>query len=157
MPSAETGTAVEREVRVAAAAETVFDFFADPDKMVQWMGRSAQLEPRAGGTFRVDLNGRDVARGEYVTVDRPDRVVFTWGWEADDALTAPGSSTVEVTLRPDGDGTVVRLRHTDLPEEARGAHAHGWEHYMERLGVAAAGGDPGADPWQTPEGADAGN
>jgi HipA-like kinase len=28
-----------------------------------------------------------------------------------------------------------------------GKHAHGWEHYLARLAVTAAGGDPGRDPW----------
>jgi len=72
--SAETGAAIEVETRIAASPETVFEFFTDPDKMIQWMGRSAQLDPRVGGGFRCDINGRDVARGEYVEVDpRPRR------------------------------------------------------------------------------------
>jgi uncharacterized protein YndB with AHSA1/START domain len=30
-------------------------------------------------------------------------------------------------------------------------HAHGWDHYLERLVIAARGGDPGPDPWVTGE------
>jgi uncharacterized protein YndB with AHSA1/START domain len=157
VPSTETANAVALEVRVDASPETVFDFFIEPDKMIQWMGRDAELDPRSGGIFRVDLNGRHIARGEYVELDRPRRVAFTWGWESEDAPVRPGSSTVEVTLTPDGDGTVVRLVHRDLPgEESQAAHRHGWEHYMARLSVAAGGGDPGVDPWSTPEGAEQG-
>ena len=48
--------------------------------MIQRMGRAAELDPRPGATSRVDINCRDVARGEYVELDRPRRVVFTWGW-----------------------------------------------------------------------------
>ena len=51
MASAETETAVEVEIRIAASPETVFDFFTDPDKMIQWMGRSAELDPRPGGAL----------------------------------------------------------------------------------------------------------
>jgi hypothetical protein len=51
-----------------------------------------------------------------------------------------------VTLTPEGDGTLVRLRHLDLPEQAREMHGQGWELYLGRLGIAAAGGDPGPDP-----------
>jgi uncharacterized protein YndB with AHSA1/START domain len=155
--SAETSTPVEVELTIDASPETVFDFFTDPDKMVQWMGTSHRLDPRPGGTFRCDINGRDIAAGEYVEVDRPRRVVFTWGWEADDSPTRPGSSTVEVDLAAAGEGTRLRLTHRDLPSaESAQAHAHGWEHYAERLATAAAGGEPGADPWSTPGGADRG-
>ena len=60
----------------------------------------------------------------------------------------PGSTTIEIDLVPDGDGTTVHFTHRDLPtEDAAGKHAHGWGHYLERLATAAAGGDPGADPW----------
>lgn len=157
MPSAQTGTVVEVTTRIAASPETIFDFFTDPRKMVQWMGRDARLEPQPGGVFRCDMNGRNIARGTYVEVDRPRRVVFTWGWEDEESPTRPGSSTVEVTLVPDGDETDVRLIHRDLPDEAsREAHGQGWRHYAERLTIVAAGGDPGDDPWATPEGADRG-
>jgi uncharacterized protein YndB with AHSA1/START domain len=156
--SAETGTAAEVEIRIAASPETVFDFFTDPDKMIQWMGRSAELDPRAGGTLRCDINGRDVARGEYVAVDRPSWIVFTWGWEGEEPTVVPGGSTVEVLLTGDGEGTRLRLIHSDLPSaESAERHSHGWRHYAARLTVAAAGGDPGADPWQDADAVDVGD
>lgn len=158
MASAETGTAAEVKIRIAASPETVFDFFTDPDKMIQWMGRSAELDPRAGGTLRCDINGRDIARGEYVAVERPDRIVFTWGWEGEEPTVAPGGSTVEVLLARDGDGTQLRLIHSDLPSaESAEHHSQGWRHYAERLTVVAAGGDPGADPWQDADAVDIGD
>lgn len=154
MASAETVAAVEVEVRIAASPETVFDFFTVPDRMVQWMGRSAELDPRVGGLFRCDINGASIARGEYVELDRPRRIVFTWGWEGEDAVAKPGSSTIEVLFKPTDGGTDLRLIHRDLPSaESAEKHRHGWEHYTARLATAAAGGDPGADPWATPEGA----
>jgi uncharacterized protein YndB with AHSA1/START domain len=152
---AETAAAVERELRIAASPEVVYEFFVDPDRMIQWMGRKAELEPQPGGLFRVDLNGRHISRGTYVELDPPNRVVFTFGWEGDTSIVGPGASTVEVNLSADGDGTLMRFIHRDLPEESRDSHGHGWDHYFERLATAAAGGDPGADPWGTPEGAEA--
>lgn len=158
MASAETGTAAEVEIRIAASPEIVFDFFTDPDKMIQWMGRSAELDPRAGGTLRCDINGRDIARGEYVAVDRPNRIVFTWGWEGEEPTVAPGGSTVEVLFARDGEGTQLRLIHSDLPSaESAEHHGQGWRHYAERLTVVAAGGDPGADPWQDADAVDIGD
>ena len=52
-----------------------------------------------------------------------------------------------MTLTPDGDGTLVRLRHLDLPEESRATHSEGWDLYLARLAIAAAGGDPGPEPY----------
>ena len=155
MANPETAAAVEVEVRIDASPETVYDFFTDPEKMVQWMGRSHELDPRPAGLFRCDINGRDVASGSYVELDPPRRVVFTWGWESEENRTRPGSSTVAVSLEPAGEGTLVRLVHSDLAsEESRANHRHGWTHYFERLRIAATGGDAGADPWATPAGAD---
>lgn len=158
MASPKTDTAAEVEIQIAASPETVFDFFTDPDKMIQWMGRSAELDPRAGGTLRCDINGRDIARGEYVAVERPDRIVFTWGWEGEEPTVAPGGSTVEVLLARDGEGTRLRLVHSDLPSaESAERHSHGWRHYAERLSVVAPGGDPGTDPWQDADAVDVGD
>jgi hypothetical protein len=51
-----------------------------------------------------------------------------------------------VDLEPDGDGTLVRLTHRDLPADAFSAHQAGWEHHLDRLATCGAGGDPGPDP-----------
>jgi uncharacterized protein YndB with AHSA1/START domain len=59
--------------------------------------------------------------------------VFTWGWEAEGHPIPPGSSEVEVTLVPDGDGTLVRLVHRGLPDEAVQQHAEGWDFFLPRL------------------------
>ena len=51
---------------------------------------------------------------------------------------------------PEGGGTRLHFVHRDLPSEsAAESHAVGWDHYLSRLEVAAAGGDPGEDPWLT--------
>ncbi len=145
--------AVEREVRVAARPETVFAFLVDPEKQVLWMGRRAELDARPGGIYRVEINDEAVARGEFVEIVPPSKVLVSFGWEGQEAGRGehgvpPGSSRVEVTLEPDGDGTLVRLRHYDLPEQAREMHGQGWELYLGRLAIAASGGDPGPDPNQ---------
>ena len=139
--------AVRCEIWIDARPETVFEFFVEPEKMVRWKGVAAELDPRPGGTYYVDVTGADVARGEYVVLDPPRRVVFTWGWEAAGHPVPVGSSTVEVTLTPQHNGTLVQLTHRDLPADTGAPHLEGWGHYLARLAVAAAGRDPGPDPW----------
>jgi uncharacterized protein YndB with AHSA1/START domain len=67
--------------------------------------------------------------------------VFTWGWEGDEEV-PPGPSTVEVTLTPDGDATVLHLVHRDLPA-GQGPRHMGLEHFVPRLVETATGRDPG--------------
>jgi uncharacterized protein YndB with AHSA1/START domain len=147
----EQRNAVEREVRIAARPETVFAFFTDPEKVVQWKGSQAELDPRPGGIYRVEINQQAIARGEFVELDPPNKLVFTWGWEGQEAgqgehAVPPGSSRVEVSLEPDGEGTLLRLRHLNLPEQSREIHGQGWDLYLGRLAEVAGGGDPGVDP-----------
>ena len=130
---------IEREVRIAARPETVFAFWTEPEKMARWMGRDIRLEPRPGGVFRIDYNGSDIASGTFVEVSPPSRIVLTWGWEAAGDPTPPGCSTVEVDFVPDGDGTIVRLRHSGLVDDAVEGHAVGWDQFLPSLVAAAAG------------------
>jgi uncharacterized protein YndB with AHSA1/START domain len=138
--------ALRKEIRIDASPETVFPYFTDPARMTRWKGREAVLDPRPGGVYRVEINDQIVAAGEYVEVSPPTRVVFTWGWDGGAHPVPPGSTTVEVELVPDGDGTLVRLTHHGLPDdEQREQHADGWSHYLGRLALAASGRDPGPD------------
>ena len=142
--------AVQREVRIDAPPSAVFGFLTQPEKMVRWMGVEATLDPRPGGVYRVDLTGDERVSGEVsgeVLEVAPDRkLVFTWGWENGILPVPPGASTVEIVLEPDGEGTLVRLTHRDLPEEMRSFHGRGWDTSLPRLAVVAAGGEPGPDP-----------
>ena len=140
---------VTHEVRVAARREVVFEYFTDPSKIVRWMGLEATLDPRPAGVYRVDIHGA-VVLGEFVEVDFPSRIVFTWGFERR-LFDVPAQSTaVEVSFTPDGEGTIVRLAHRRLPAGAVAFHRAGWRHYMERLVLAAGGGDPGPDQFGDP-------
>ena len=147
---AATDTAVyERTIAIDASPETVWEFFVDPTKLMRWMGIDAELEPQPGGSYRCNVIPGHTAVGEFVEVDEPRRVVFTWGWEGN-ANVPPGSSTIEAELTPEGNGTSLRFTHRDLrTAESVASHAQGWDHYLARLELAAAGTDPGADPWVT--------
>lgn len=122
-------------VRIAATPAEVFPYLTDAELFVRWMGDWAKLDPVPGGVFAADVNGIPV-RGEFVVVEPPDRLVFTWGVAGNDVIPA-GSSTVEVTLSADGDETVVGLVHRDLPAEELPKHAQGWGHYLPLLAEAA--------------------
>jgi uncharacterized protein YndB with AHSA1/START domain len=129
----EGGAPVEVTQKIAASPATVFSYLTDSDKFAAWMGVGAALDPRPGGRYRIDVDGEHVAVGEYRELDPPRRVLMTWGWQENDAV-PPGSTMVEITLTPDGAGTMLRLRHTGLPsEEQRNSHRGGWTLYTAKL------------------------
>jgi uncharacterized protein YndB with AHSA1/START domain len=138
---------VTASVHIRARPEQVFGYFTRPESIVRWMGDYALLDPRPGGEFTLDINGVPV-RGRYLEIEPPRRVLLSWGHAGSDRL-PPGASTVEVTLTPDDAGTTVRVVHSGLPELEARQHAVGWEHFLDRLATAGAGGDAGPDPWAT--------
>ena len=115
---------LRHELQIAAPPEVVFAYFTDPGRMVEWMGVGALLDPRPGGALRIDANGRDVVVGEYVELDPPRRLVFTWGFDG---------------------GTVVHFEHAGWQDE----QAHGemamcgytWAMIIDRLAAQASTGE----------------
>jgi len=134
-----------REVLVDAAPSTIFEFLTIPDKHVEWMGSSAELDPTPGGVYRVLVGETHQSAGQFVEVVPDRKVRFTFGWDQPDHPIPPGSSEVEITLLPEGDKTRVRLVHRGLPADAVSDHTKGWDHYLERLGAVASGGTVGPD------------
>jgi uncharacterized protein YndB with AHSA1/START domain len=141
---------VHRQIRIDAAPSAVFEFLTDPGMMVRWMGTEAVLDPRPGGDYRVNISGQDRVSGKVIEIVPDRRLVFSWGWEDGALPVAPGESTVEITLEPDGEGTLLRLTHRDLPQDMHKFHQLGWDHALPRLAAVAAGQDPGPDPLRSP-------
>src|SRR5207244_3392015 len=50
------GDVIEREVRIEAAPDTVFELLTDPEQYVRWKGRKAWLDATPGGEFKVEIN-----------------------------------------------------------------------------------------------------
>jgi uncharacterized protein YndB with AHSA1/START domain len=139
---------VRRETQIAAAPATVFAFLTDPEKIISWMGAEAMTEAHPGGLYLIKGVGRsgNNARGTFREVVPVHRLAYSFGWEGREEV-PPGSSLIEIDLIEQEGGTLLRMTHRDLPNEAQCAsHAKGWAHYLDRLAIAAAGRDPGPDP-----------
>jgi uncharacterized protein YndB with AHSA1/START domain len=126
-----------KEIWIDAAPGVVYPYLVQPDLAIAWMGDESWHDPRPGGVFRLDIHGH-VATGEFVELDPPRRVVYTWGWEGDGQIHPPGSTTVEFDLEPKEGGTQLRLRHRGLTEDGVIAHGEGWEQFLPELAKAAA-------------------
>jgi uncharacterized protein YndB with AHSA1/START domain len=136
---------VHVERHVSAPPAVVYAYLTQSERWARWQGADADVDAVPGGDFRMTMGNGMVAEGRFVELVQDERVVFTWGWLGNEAL-PPGSSTVEIELVPDGDGTLIRLWHRDLPPENVPQHEVGWSHYVPRLAAASEGADPGPDP-----------
>ena len=128
---------------MAASPEEIFDAWTDPESLAVWMAPGSveraevELEARVGGRFRIVMkspDSDDVHTGEYLVLDRPHKLAFTWI----SAQTQGRATTVSIELRRHGKGqTELTLVHEDLPDEtAAGRHRSGWEDILEKLGMA---------------------
>jgi uncharacterized protein YndB with AHSA1/START domain len=126
-----------------ASPEEVFDAWTDPKSLALWMAPGSvsrsivESDPRVGGRFRIVMKGPDCENehtGEYLVLDRPRALVFTWISRA----TRGKSTTVSVGIRRLGPGqTEVTLLHEGLPDEqATSQHGSGWGHILDKLGAA---------------------
>ncbi|MDB4957180.1 MAG: hypothetical protein JWO36_4749 [Myxococcales bacterium] len=141
-------------IYIEAPPEIVFDYFTKPEALVSWMGDRAILDPRPNGEFTLFFDDRCV-EGRYLEIERPRRLVITWGRQGSGEL-PPFSSTLEVAFALEGAGTRVSIVHHGLPMSEIRRHALGWQHYLERLRVVGSGGtvDPHRMPAELAEGAD---
>jgi uncharacterized protein YndB with AHSA1/START domain len=108
--------------------------------MRTWIAELVQADPTPGGVFRISGPVGVSIEGTYLEVVANSKVVFTWGGV--EGL-KPGQSTVEFLLEPDGEGTLVRLRHYGLPGPTVESHYRGWlDSAFPKLKDAAEGRRP---------------
>lgn len=127
---------------VRAAPETVFDAWLDPALLARFMvtGPQAGVEKvetdaRVGGRYDIVMTnemGSVPHWGEYRTIERPNRLSFTWN-----SPHASTDSLVTLTFAPADGGTLVTLVHDRFPSEgSRDGHAKGWGAILAMLAKA---------------------
>lgn len=137
---------VDTTISIAAPPAEVYALLTQAELLVEWMAPIASLDARPGGALSWTHHNGDTVRGEYLELVPDRRVVFTYGWERDDVGVPPGSTVVEIDLRPTPKGTELRLVHRGLEGPMSDAHAGGWMNYLARLAIRAEGREPGPDP-----------
>lgn len=137
--------------RFGATAEQVFDAWLDPPIARRFVFATetgemilAEIDARVGGHFtfvdrRPDMG--DVRHvGEYREIDRPRRLVFTFGVpQFSDEMT-----TVTLDIAPHGDSCVLTLTHEGVLEEWLDRTRDGWTTILETqarvLGLSSPSG-----------------
>jgi uncharacterized protein YndB with AHSA1/START domain len=146
-----TTASVTVTCRYEAAPERVFDAFLDvaiarcflyataTGEMI-----AAQIDARVGGRYSFVERRPDMGEvghvGEYLEIDRPRRLVFSFGVPRFD----PGTTVVNVNIRPDGEGCVLTLTNDGVPIDYVEGNRQGWTRILAGLlpayeGVHAAG------------------
>ena len=130
---------------IRADAERLFRAWTDPNELRHWWRMEgegwsfaeASIDLRVGGRYRLGMTSPDgkthVAVGQYVEVERPARLAFTWDWEEPAARV--GETLVTVEFKPAaGDKTEVVLTHERFAEAERMAsHERGWGQLLRLL------------------------
>jgi uncharacterized protein YndB with AHSA1/START domain len=137
---------VERRLFIAATPARVYELLTDAELLVEWMAPYAELDPKLGGAVHWTHANGDSVVGAFVELVPARRIVFTFGWDRADVGIPPGSTTVEIDLRPSRDGTELSLVHRGLAGPMADAHGGGWDNYLARLAAVAEGRDAGPDP-----------
>lgn len=131
--------------RIRAAPAKVYAAWTQAELMTQWWAPGAPkpakvaLDVRPGGRFDIRMPAADGAEhrvlGTYREVVPDARLVFTWAWIS----TPERESVVTVTFAPDGDGTLMTLRHDRFFDvEARDNHEKGWAPALDKLAAMLA-------------------
>ena len=125
------------EIPIDAAPEIVFALLTRAELMTTWLAPDVAADPRPGGIFRLaDFNGLWV-EGRFLSITWNRIVAFTWG--GIDGLRI-GQTSVTVTLRPEANGTMLRLHHAGLPDPVYENHDLGWTiSALPRLKAVAEG------------------
>lgn len=136
----ETAPSLTMKRRLNATPAEVYRAWTQPELLARWFGpenvraEKAEIDARVGGHYRISMRGSDgelhQVSGKYHEVVENERLVFSWAWIS----TPERVSRVTVTLKPDGDVTILTLLHEQFYDEAAaGRHVHGWTGSLVKL------------------------
>ena len=123
--------------------ERVFDAWLDPDKAGKFLfatptGKMVRVEidARVGGSFNITRrDGEDVEHvGTYLEIDRPRRLVFTFGVPKFSAQ----MTRVSIDLKPLPTGCELTLTHEGVLPEWLDSAREGWGKIVDGLSAHLA-------------------
>jgi uncharacterized protein YndB with AHSA1/START domain len=137
---------IERELRIAATPEVVYEVISSPEHLREWWPDGAELDPVPGATGAITFGDPTAPDATIVPLtvleaDPPRRFAFRWAYDEGPA-TETNSFLVTFDLVPSCDGTLLRFEETGFRErgweaavleEAYLDHVRGWDHFLPRL------------------------
>ena len=136
--------ALELELRrlLSAPRERVFSALTRPEDVARWWGPrlfttpEIELDLRVGGRYRFTMQPPDGDRfhvsGEFLEIDPPSRLAYTFRW--DEPTPDDRETVVTVTLDHVDDGMELTVRQGDFATEQRlELHRGGWTDSLDKL------------------------
>ena len=136
---------------LSASPQQVFAAWTDPQALATWLcpfGNILQVESldvRPGGSYVMRMRGADGLdnwiTGEYIVVDPPTCLEFTWSVEfrrlGADRSQEQKNSRVRIDLIREESGTRLTLTHDRFSNQSAAEdHRRGWSDCLEKLSVA---------------------
>lgn len=129
--------AIER--LIDASADFLFEAWTVPDRLTAWWGPGpvtcpqAKVDLRVGGEYRIANRLEDGSilwiTGEFIEIDRPSRLVYSWL-----VMDQSVPSRVTVTFVEQDGGTLVRVEHDRIANrELAENHEMGWNGCLDGL------------------------
>ena len=130
---------VEREL--ASPPHAVYDAWLDETVLAEFIcpdgAAEVAIDPRVGGAIRIVMiypDRRHAIEGEYIALDRPERISFSWR-----SPSSSSDSIVTVTFAPRGaGGSLMTIVHSQLPPDVSGRYDSGWAVVGAQLATALA-------------------
>ncbi|KAA3647194.1 MAG: SRPBCC domain-containing protein [Chloroflexi bacterium] len=105
----------------------LFEAWISPDSVIPPASK-IEVDPRVGGYYRL-FSGSSIMEGEFLTLNPPGQVVYTWEWDNNGEVTQ-----ITVDFKKTEDGTEIVLLHSGFQsEESRAMHDKGWDSYVAGL------------------------
>lgn len=138
--SPERSLVIER--LIDAPVSLVFEMWANPEHVAEWLGPrdftapSVTMDFRVGGSYRSQIvapDGKEYwMRGVYREIVENERIVFTFAWE--EAGERGIENLATVTFVEQAGKTLMTFRHGPFQSEGeREGHTTGWTECFERL------------------------
>jgi uncharacterized protein YndB with AHSA1/START domain len=138
----------DRELTVSRVIDApralVFKAWTDPGQVARWWGPKGHvtvdydMDIRPGGAYSFHMRSPEGTdhrkRGVYREIVEPERIVFTFAWEAPDGQLGH-QTLITVTFEALGAKTRLTL-HQGVFDEAANCQSHviGWTSCLERFG-----------------------
>lgn len=143
---------IERELRIDASPEVVYEVVSSPEHLREWWPDDAVLEPTVGSTGRVTFGDPSSPEAKSVVLkvveaEPPHRFSFRWVYDGDDVALSTSSLLVTFEMTSDGAGTLLRFTEQGFREKGWEAavleeqyreHAQAWDYFFPRLVAYAA-------------------
>ena len=145
--SADGSGVVRIEDRFPTSVDDLWAALTDPARLARWYGQ-VDGDLRLGGTFRTYVVASELEATGRVEACEAPRHLLVRTRETDESYrrgqgVPPFDQTVEATLTPDGEESVLEVEVRGLPLDKVAFYGAGWQIHVEHLADHLVGRDQG--------------